>query len=72
MAFNNVVGKFALKNYQRVDGWNNILYIDDEKMTVVNIADVEDIDGLGLKFTPKFKRGGDTQAIADGYVNVRI
>lgn len=72
VAFNNVVGKFALKNYQRVDGWNNILYIDDEKMTVVNIADVEDIDGLGLKFTPKFKRGGDTQAIADGYVNVRI
>ena len=72
VAFNNVVGKFALKNYQRVDGWSNILYIDDEKMTVVNIADVEDIDGLGLKFTPKFKRGLDTQAIADGYVNVKI
>lgn len=70
--FNNAVGKFALKNYKRVDGWNNILYIDDEKMTVVNIADVENIDGLGLKFSPKLARGKDTQAIADGYVNVTI
>lgn len=72
IAFNTAIGKFALKNYKRVDGWNNIIYIDDEKMTLVNIADVTDIDGLGLKFTPKFKRGGDTQAIADGYVNVGI
>ena len=71
-AFNKAVGKFALKNYQRVDGWNNILYIDDKKMTVVNIADITDIDSLGVKFSPKLLRGGDTQAIADGYVNVKI
>ncbi len=50
----------------------NIFYINDVKMTLVNIADVEDIDGLDLKFDPKFKRGKDTQAISDGYVNVRI
>jgi len=72
VAFNKAVGKFALKNYQRVDGWNNILYIDDKKMTVVNIADITDIDSLGVKFTPKLMRKGDTQAIADGYVNVTI
>tara|TARA_R100001377_G_C3190037_1_gene110180 strand:- start:978 stop:1940 length:963 start_codon:yes stop_codon:yes gene_type:complete len=70
--FNNAVGKFALKNYQLTDGWKNIFYINDVKMTLVNIADVEDIDGLDLKFDPKFKRGKDTQAISDGYVNVRI
>lgn len=72
VAFNTAVGKFALKNYKRVDGWNNIIYIDDEKMTLVNIADVTDVDSLKLNFSPKFKRGGDTQAIADGYVNVKI
>ena len=41
-------------------------------MEIVNISDPSDIDFLNLKFIPKFKRGGDTQAIADGYVNVKI
>tara|TARA_R110002020_G_scaffold263481_1_gene478162 strand:- start:690 stop:1565 length:876 start_codon:yes stop_codon:yes gene_type:complete len=71
--FNEAVGKFALSNYQRVDGWNNIIIIDTEKKNVVvNIKDVNNIDELGLKFTPKFKRKKDTQAVADGYVNVTI
>jgi hypothetical protein len=70
--FNSAVGKFALKEYKRVDNFNNIIYIDIEKSHVVNICDVNNVDNLGLKFTPKFKRGGDTQAIPDGYVNVSI
>lgn len=70
--FNTAVGKFALKQYKQVDKWDNIMYIKDKTMEIVNIADPSDIDGLNLKFTPKFKRGGDTQAIADGYVNVKI
>ena len=70
--FCEAVGKFALSNYQRVDGWNNIIIIDTEKNVVVNIKDVTDIDGLGLNFKPKFRRNGDTQAIGDGYVNVSI
>ena len=71
--FNEAVGKFALNNYQKVDGWNNIIIIDTEKKNVVvNINDVTDIDGLGLKFSPMFRRKKDTQAIADGYVNVNI
>lgn len=85
--FNTAVGKFALREYQKVDGWNNIIYIDagdsEAKPTtkagkraldpeVVNIANVNDIDNLDLKFKPVMKRGKDTQAIADGYVNVDI
>jgi len=70
--FNTAVGKFALKQYKEVDKWDNIMYIKDKTMEIVNIADPSDIDSLDLKFAPKFKRGGDTQAIADGYVNVKI
>ncbi len=70
--FNTEVGKFALREYQKIDKWNNIIYIDMDTETVVNVKDLEDIDSLGLKFSPKFKRGGDTQAISDGYVNASI
>lgn len=71
-AFNTAVGKFALKQYKRVDNFNNIIYIDAEKRKVVNIADVENISKLNLNFSPVMRRGQDTQAIADGYVNVTI
>jgi len=70
--FNEAVGKFALREYQKVDGWNNIMYIDCDSMQIVNIADVSNIDGLGLSFSPKLARKKDTQAISDGYVNVKI
>jgi hypothetical protein len=70
--FCDAIGKFALREYQRVDGWHNIIYIDNEKQIVVNIADTNNIEGLGLKFSPKLSRCKDTQAISDGYVNVSI
>lgn len=70
--FNTAVGRFALREYQRVDGWNNIIYIDSDSGRVVNIRDPESIDSLGLRFSPVLRRGSDTQAIADGYVNVSI
>lgn len=71
-AFNTAVGRFALREYKRVDNFNNIMYIDAEKRKVVNIADVNNVDELSLKFSPVMRRGRDTQAIADGYVNVSI
>lgn len=70
--FNTALGKFALKQYQKVDGWQNIIYIDAETQQVVNIADPNNIQGLNLKFSPVMQRANDTQAIADGYVNVKI
>jgi hypothetical protein len=72
IAFNNALGKFALKEYKRVDNWNNIMYIDADKRMVVNISDVDNTNNLNLKFSPVMRRGKDTQAIADGYVNVNI
>jgi len=67
--FNAAVGKFALKQYQRTDGWHCIMYVDGDTFEVVNIADTDNTASLGMKYTPKFKRGKDTQAICDGYVN---
>ncbi len=68
--FNNAVGGFVMGEYQRIEGWNNIFIINSETGIVVNIADTTNLDGLGLKFSPKLTRANDNQAIADGYVNV--
>jgi len=70
--FNTAVGRFALKQYKKVDGWYNIVYIKESTLEVVNISDVNDIENLNLKFSPKLKRAKDSQAIADGYVNVKV
>ena len=70
--FNTAVGRFALKQYQKVDGWQNIIFIDSEKQIVVNIADPDRIEDLKLTFSPVLARRKDTQAIADGYVNVQF
>jgi len=72
LMFNNALGKFALNEYKRIDNWNNILFIDVEKSDVVNICDTSNIESLGIKFKPIMKRGKDTQAIPDGYVNAKI
>lgn len=73
LRFNNAVGKFVLKEYQRIDNWDNILFIDIEKENIIiNICDTANIDHLNIEFKPVMKRGRDTQAIPDGYVNVKI
>ena len=71
-AFNNVLGRFALHRYKAIDEWYNLFYIIPETMEVVNISDPDNIDGLGLVFHPRYKRGGCTQALADGYVDVKF
>ena len=70
--FNNVIGKFALKRYKEIDGWYNIFYFNPETKKVVNIVDVNNLNGLGLRFYPKLVRLNCTQAVADGYVDVKI
>lgn len=69
---NNVFGRFALRRYKSIDEWYNLFYLIPDTMEVVNISNPDDIDGLGLVFHPKFKRGGCTQALADGYVDVKF
>lgn len=66
------IGHWAVKQYQKVDGWYNLLAIDPDTLYVVNIKNVDDIDGLGLKYSPQLKRGKCKQAIPDGYVDFKI
>lgn len=71
--FNNIIGREVLKWYKDVDSWNSLVIIDQDKMMIGNIADVNDLDIFkNIKFEWKSERGGDTQAITDGYVNIRI
>ena len=68
----SAIGKFVLKEYQKIDKWDTIIMIDSKRKTIVGISDVSDIESLGVRFAPQLARGGDTQAIADGYVNMSI
>jgi hypothetical protein len=71
-AFIRVVGEWAVQEYKKTDGWNNLTIINPETLQVINIHNPYDLNGIDVKFTPKFVRGKDTQAIADGYVNINI
>jgi hypothetical protein len=71
--FYKVIGLEVLKWYKEVDGWNSLIIIDQDKMTIGNIADVNNLTIFkNIKFDWKSERGGDTQAITDGYVNIKI
>lgn len=71
--FSNIIGKSVLKWYQDADKWNSLVIIDQDKMVIANIADVDDLSMFRkLRFEWKSERGKDTQAITDGYVNIKI
>jgi hypothetical protein len=71
--FNMIIGKTVLKWYKEVDKWSSLIIIDQKKMIICNIADVEDLSMFkNIKFEWKSEREGDTQAIPDGYVNITI
>jgi hypothetical protein len=70
--FNRIVGEFAIREYQKLDGWNNLTLINPDTLQVVNVSNTSDLSEFNFKYTPKFKRGGDSQAIPDGYVNINI
>lgn len=71
--FNYVVGRFILKEYQRIDGWKSIVFIHPETLDVVNISDVNSNDCFEhLSFNVRLSRGKDTQGISDGYVVVKM
>lgn len=71
--FNNIVGRYVLKWYKETDNWESLVIIDLVKEKIVNISDVNDLTMIpDIKFDWKSERGNDTQAIADGYVNIKI
>lgn len=66
------IGMFVLRRYKEIDEWSNLIIIDAPRKLIVNIKDVEDIDDLELRFMPKMKRHKDTQAVPDGYCNIKF
>jgi len=71
--FNDIIGRNVLQWYKDIDNWNSLIIIDQDKSKIVNIADVTDLSMFkDIRFDWKSERGGDTQAITDGYVNIRI
>lgn len=71
--FNNIIGHQVLEWYKDVDKWDSLIIVDQDKETIANIADVSNLKHLpNIKFEWKSERGGDTQALTDGYVNIKI
>lgn len=71
--FNNIIGRQVLEWYKDVDKWDSLIIVDQDKETIANIADVNNLSHLpNVKFEWKSERGGDTQALTDGYVNIKI
>ena len=71
--FNNIIGAEVIKWYKEIDGFDSLIIIDQEKMLITNIADVTDLSMFkNIRFDWKSERKGDKQAIADGYVNIKI
>lgn len=73
--FNDIIGREVIRWYKAIDKWNSLIIIDQENMRMVNVADVSDA-GLkpfkNIRFDWKSERGGDSQALSDGYVNIKI
>ena len=73
--FYNIIGREVLTWYKENDKWHSLIVINQDDMTIANLADVSD-NGLkdfsSIRFHWKSERGGDSQAISDGYVNITI
>lgn len=71
--FNKIIGREVIKWYKEVDKWASLIVIDQDKMLIGNIADVNNLDIFkNIQFEWKSERGHDSQAITDGYVNIKI
>lgn len=58
-------------HYKQIEGFDFLFMLDDN-MNLVIINDTTDmtLSTLGVRFKPVMARGGDTQAVPDGYVNI--
>lgn len=66
-----IYGTHVLKAYKEIDGFDIIMLIDPETGDIVSITDFENIPQC-VEFTPKMTRNDDTQAVPDGYVNIKV
>ena len=69
--FAEIYGLWGLKEYKKVDGFTNMTIIEPDTLEIFNIFDFNDNKFLSnLSFTPVLSRGGDTNAIPDGYLKI--
>jgi len=75
--FGHVIGTYQLKWYQQMDGWRNLIVIDNKHKQFINIVDVHDLSMFpNLRFDWRYRRssdeGGDTYQCGDGFVTIGI
>lgn len=71
--FYNAVGAHVLAQYKTIDKWDSLIVIDQENMVMANIADPSNLTMFPtMKFAWMTQRGGDSQAVCDGYVNIKV
>lgn len=58
------------QKYKEVDKFDCLTLISSEKIVI--IKDFNKVPLNEVAFVPVMKRGGDTQALADGYVNIKL
>ena len=66
-----VHGMVVLDEYKSIDDFNSLLLVSEENNPrIIHLANFQDYSFIkdNIRFTPKFRRGGDTNALADGYV----
>lgn len=61
-------GKMMLDKYKENDEWDSIVFINPLTMAMANITDSSNADMIDYKLAG-LNRGGDTQALPDGYIN---
>ena len=67
---NMEIGKKIYKVYQEIDGFDFFVLVKPTKnldVIIINDVDDEDFVSKNVKFKVKAKRGGDTNAVGDGY-----
>ena len=70
--FHKVMGRHHLSWYQEVDGWKSILLIHESSLNLINLSDIdESIFDFNIKMNAVMKRGKGTQAVPDGYSNIK-
>jgi hypothetical protein len=74
-AYKNYIGGEIYKSYQKIDGFDSILLVDEnpDTLDIISIVDIRDTNFINdnVIFTPMFRRGGDTNAVGDGYCKIK-
>jgi hypothetical protein len=71
------LGLHVLREYKKIDEFDNLIVVkpsDNNDISFMNVSDFSDDSFLkeNIKFTPMLYRGNGTQALGDGYVDIKL